>query len=101
MTTHAERYAESLMNAFGPPKLTLARGEGAHLWDDDGKHYVDFLGGIAVELRKGLPVGNWTEAIEDGPAFLRSVSARKVQDIALLRRVLAGHRHGRPWLLPR
>ncbi len=48
MTTHAERYAESLMNAFGPPKLTLARGEGAHVWDTDGTLYIDFLGGIAV-----------------------------------------------------
>jgi acetylornithine/N-succinyldiaminopimelate aminotransferase len=43
-----ERYAESLMNTFGPPKLTLARGEGAHVWDTDGKEYVDLLGGIAV-----------------------------------------------------
>jgi acetylornithine aminotransferase len=56
VTTHAERYAESLMNAFGPPKLTLARGEGAHVWDADGKHYVDLLGGIAVNaLGHGHP----------------------------------------------
>ncbi|MGA8256767.1 MAG: acetylornithine transaminase [Nocardioides sp.] len=44
----ADRYAASLMNTFGPPKLTLARGEGAHVWDTDGKEYIDFLGGIAV-----------------------------------------------------
>jgi acetylornithine/N-succinyldiaminopimelate aminotransferase len=44
----AERYAASLMNTFGPPKLTLVRGEGAHVWDADGKEYVDLLGGIAV-----------------------------------------------------
>ncbi|ANH39471.1 Acetylornithine aminotransferase [Nocardioides dokdonensis FR1436] len=43
-----ERYAASLMNTFGPPKLTLVRGEGAHVWDADGKEYVDLLGGIAV-----------------------------------------------------
>ncbi|MBF4163040.1 acetylornithine transaminase [Nocardioides sp. CBS4Y-1] len=36
------------MNTFGPPKLVLARGEGAHVWDVDGREYVDFLGGIAV-----------------------------------------------------
>ena len=36
------------MNTFGPPKLVLARGEGAHVWDEDGKEYVDLLGGIAV-----------------------------------------------------
>ena len=43
-----ERYADSLMNTFGPPKLTLVRGQGAHVWDADGKEYVDYLGGIAV-----------------------------------------------------
>ncbi|HYG92905.1 MAG TPA: acetylornithine transaminase [Nocardioides sp.] len=43
-----ERYAASLMNAFGPPKLVLARGQGAHVWDVDGREYVDLLGGIAV-----------------------------------------------------
>lgn len=43
-----ERYAASLMNTFGPPKLVLTRGEGAHVWDADGKEYVDLLGGIAV-----------------------------------------------------
>jgi acetylornithine/N-succinyldiaminopimelate aminotransferase len=48
MSTFQERYADSLMNTFGPPKLTLARGEGAHVWDTDGKEYVDLLGGIAV-----------------------------------------------------
>jgi acetylornithine/N-succinyldiaminopimelate aminotransferase len=42
------RYAESLMNTFGPPKLVLTRGEGAHVWDDAGKQYLDLLGGIAV-----------------------------------------------------
>ena len=36
------------MNTFGPPKLVLVRGEGAHVWDADGKEYVDLLGGIAV-----------------------------------------------------
>jgi acetylornithine/N-succinyldiaminopimelate aminotransferase len=43
-----ERYAGALMNTFGPPKLVLARGEGAHVWDVDGREYVDLLGGIAV-----------------------------------------------------
>jgi acetylornithine/N-succinyldiaminopimelate aminotransferase len=60
MTTFQERYAaryeHSLMNTFGPPKLTLVRGEGAHVWDADGKEYVDLLGGIAVNaLGHGHP----------------------------------------------
>ncbi|MFC4786099.1 acetylornithine transaminase [Nocardioides sp. MAHUQ-72] len=46
--TWQDRYAGALMNTFGPPKLTLVRGQGAHVWDADGKEYVDLLGGIAV-----------------------------------------------------
>jgi acetylornithine/N-succinyldiaminopimelate aminotransferase len=48
MTDLKARYAESLINAFGPPKLVLTRGEGPHVWDDAGKQYLDLLGGIAV-----------------------------------------------------
>ncbi|MEV6281683.1 acetylornithine transaminase [Kribbella sp. NPDC051770] len=43
-----ERYTQSLMNTFGPPKRVLVRGEGAYLWDTDGKKYLDLLGGLAV-----------------------------------------------------
>ena len=46
--TWQQRYESSLMNTFGTPKLLLTRGEGAHVWDADGREYVDFLGGIAV-----------------------------------------------------
>ena len=48
MSAWKKRYAASLMNTFGEPKLALVRGEGAHVWDEDGKEYVDLLGGIAV-----------------------------------------------------
>jgi acetylornithine/N-succinyldiaminopimelate aminotransferase len=48
MTDLHKRYSESLMNTFGPPKLVLTRGEGASVWDDAGKQYLDHLGGIAV-----------------------------------------------------
>jgi acetylornithine/N-succinyldiaminopimelate aminotransferase len=51
-----DRYSASLMNTFGPPKLALVRGEGAHVWDEDGNEYVDLLGGIAVNaLGHGHP----------------------------------------------
>jgi acetylornithine/N-succinyldiaminopimelate aminotransferase len=42
------RYAASMMNTFGPPKLVLTRGEGPYVWDDAGTRYLDLLGGIAV-----------------------------------------------------
>ena len=43
-----DRYSGALMNTFGPPRLALVRGEGAHVWDEQGKEYVDLFGGIAV-----------------------------------------------------
>jgi acetylornithine/N-succinyldiaminopimelate aminotransferase len=43
-----DRYTRSLMNTFGPPKRVFVRGEGAHLWDADGKRYLDLFAGIAV-----------------------------------------------------
>ncbi len=46
--TSQERYAAALMNTFGPPQLVLTRGKGARVWDEDGREYVDLLGGIAV-----------------------------------------------------
>jgi acetylornithine/N-succinyldiaminopimelate aminotransferase len=56
MTTLKDRYPRALMNTFGPPRLALVRGEGAHVWDEDGKEYVDLFGGIAVNaLGHGHP----------------------------------------------
>jgi acetylornithine/N-succinyldiaminopimelate aminotransferase len=46
-TVH-KRYAESVMNTFGPPKLVLTKGEGPYVWDAEGNRYLDLLGGIAV-----------------------------------------------------
>ncbi|UUU35171.1 acetylornithine transaminase [Streptomyces sp. CA-210063] len=43
-----QRWQGSLMNNYGTPKLPLVRGAGAKVWDGDGKEYVDFVGGIAV-----------------------------------------------------
>ncbi len=43
-----QRYEGAVMNTFGPPALALSRGKGAHVWDVDGKEYVDLLAGIAV-----------------------------------------------------
>jgi len=43
-----EHWKSSLMDNYGTPALTLVRGEGAKVWDADGKEYVDLLGGIAV-----------------------------------------------------
>ena len=42
------RYADAVMNTFGPPQRVLVRGEGVYVWDDAGTKYLDLLGGIAV-----------------------------------------------------
>ena len=33
---------------YHPLPVVLARGEGAFMWDVEGKQYYDFIGGIAV-----------------------------------------------------
>ncbi|MFD5180407.1 acetylornithine transaminase [Nocardia sp. NPDC058379] len=43
-----QRWSAAMMNNYGTPKVALVRGAGAVLYDADGKRYVDFLGGIAV-----------------------------------------------------
>ncbi|MEJ8278089.1 acetylornithine transaminase [Pseudonocardia spirodelae] len=48
MTTHAQRWQAALMNNYGTPPLTLVRGEGAQVWDAEGRRYLDLYSGIAV-----------------------------------------------------
>ncbi|GIE33337.1 acetylornithine aminotransferase [Actinoplanes italicus] len=48
MPTLADRWQQSMMNNYGTPAIGLVKGEGAVLTGEDGKEYVDFLGGIAV-----------------------------------------------------
>jgi acetylornithine/N-succinyldiaminopimelate aminotransferase len=43
-----DRWQQSMMDNYGTPPLALVRGEGAVVWDDSGRSYVDLLGGIAV-----------------------------------------------------
>ena len=45
-----QRWSASLMNNYGVPRVALVRGDGAVLTDADGKQYVDFLAGIAVNI---------------------------------------------------
>ncbi|MFD3477645.1 acetylornithine transaminase [Streptomyces sp. NPDC058695] len=42
------RWQGALMDNYGTPRLPLVRGAGAKVWDAEGKEYVDFVGGIAV-----------------------------------------------------
>ncbi|MFI8436420.1 acetylornithine transaminase [Streptomyces sp. NPDC079020] len=44
----SKRWQGALMDNYGTPQLSLARGSGARVWDADGTEYLDFVGGIAV-----------------------------------------------------
>jgi acetylornithine aminotransferase len=46
--TYADRWQAAMMNNYGTPPLALVRGQGAEVWDADGRRYLDLLGGIAV-----------------------------------------------------
>ena len=45
-----ERWHAALQNNYGVPPITLVKGKGAEVWDDNGKRYLDFLGGIATNV---------------------------------------------------
>ncbi len=61
--------ASHLMHTYAPNPVAFARGEGAWLWDVDGKKYLDALSGIAVNgLGYGHPV--FTRAISEQAARL-------------------------------
>ncbi len=38
-----------IMPNYGPPSIMFVRGQGTELWDRDGKRYLDFVGGLAVQ----------------------------------------------------
>lgn len=47
----------SLVGVYAQPELILARGEGCWVWDEEGRRYLDFTAGIAVNaLGHGSPV---------------------------------------------
>jgi acetylornithine/N-succinyldiaminopimelate aminotransferase len=49
-TSITRRWSESIMATYAAPPLTLVRGEGAQVWDETGKSYLDLVAGIAVNV---------------------------------------------------
>ena len=47
-TDWSERFGHTMMRTLATPQVMLARGEGCYVWDVDGRKYLDFLAGIAV-----------------------------------------------------
>jgi acetylornithine/N-succinyldiaminopimelate aminotransferase len=46
--TNATHPYHALMNITARPQTVFVKGEGAYLWDDNGKRYLDFMQGWAV-----------------------------------------------------
>jgi acetylornithine aminotransferase len=71
--TTTDRFAAVMMKSAPTPMAILARGKGARVWDADGKEYLDFLAGIAVNaLGHAHPV--FVDAVATQAATLAHVS---------------------------
>ena len=54
MTNWQELERKYYMQVATRLPLTLVRGEGARVWDDTGKEYLDFVAGWAVDKPKRI-----------------------------------------------
>ncbi|MDQ0575027.1 acetylornithine transaminase [Agromyces albus] len=73
MNVWQDRFDRRLMRSMAMPLAKLERGQGARVWDDTGKEYLDFLAGIAVNaLGHAHPV--FIEAVSAQAAKLAHVS---------------------------
>ena len=51
LTEEVRREADQyLMNTYARLPLSIARGRGARVYDLEGREYIDFVAGIAVNL---------------------------------------------------
>ncbi|WP_308313440.1 acetylornithine transaminase [Streptomyces sp. G1] len=89
-TPLADRWRAVMMDTYGAPALALVRGEGSTVWDEDGRAYTDFTGGVAVNaLGHAHPA--LVSAVQDQVARLGHVSNLFVSEpaVALAERLLA------------
>jgi len=61
-TRTADLYDAHVVQNYGRAPLTLARGVGSRVWDDEGRAYLDFTSGIAVSAL-GHCHPHWVKAI--------------------------------------
>lgn len=50
MNVTRSTFNEVMVPNYQPADMVMVRGEGSRVWDQDGRDYVDFAGGIAVTL---------------------------------------------------
>ncbi|MDQ1579529.1 MAG: acetylornithine/N-succinyldiaminopimelate aminotransferase [Microbacteriaceae bacterium] len=97
--TWPSRFGEAMMGTLTTPQVMLARGEGCYVWDVDGKEYLDFLAGIAVNsLGHAHPV--LVDAVSKQAATLIHVSnyfatPPQLELAERLKRITGAGEHGR------
>ncbi|MFZ1054082.1 MAG: acetylornithine/succinylornithine family transaminase [Opitutaceae bacterium] len=72
-TSAAELYDSYVLRNYARPPLTLVRGLGTTVWDDQGRAYLDFSSGIAVSSL-GHCHPRWVAAVQRQAAELVHVS---------------------------
>ena len=45
-----QTFDDVMVPVFAPASFVPVRGSGLDLWDQNGKHYIDLTGGIAVSV---------------------------------------------------
>ncbi len=76
MTTSTDiitKYQKYVMPTYTTPSLVLVKGKGSRVWDNDGKVYMDFVGGIACQ-NVGHCHPKVVQAIQNQAAKLMHVS---------------------------
>ncbi len=68
-----EESSEYLFQNYGRAELCFTHGEGMYLYDTEGKKYMDFVAGIAVNAL-GYSHPKWVKAVQDQAAKLVHVS---------------------------
>ncbi len=72
-TVNRQTFDEVMVPVFAPNAFIPVRGSGLDLWDQDGKHYLDLTGGIAVSGLGHVPA-ELVEALTDQAKKLWHVS---------------------------
>jgi predicted acetylornithine/succinylornithine family transaminase len=62
-----------LVHTYNRPELVFERGEGVYLYDTDGRKYLDFVAGIAVNAL-GHADAEWTQAVRAQAGQLTHIS---------------------------
>lgn len=72
-TATIDHYRQYLLENYACAPITIVRGEGVQVWDEEGRAYLDFTSGIAVNTL-GHGDAAWVERMKEQLATLTHVS---------------------------